>query len=98
MARSTSSETPVGHTRLFSALMWSIPVLFFALLELGLRVVGYGETLPLFVPIKGYESYLQPSDVVARRFFPSGQDSREPPPPPQAPVPSAPTVPGSSMN
>ena len=71
MARSTTSETPVGHTRLFSALMWSIPVLFFALLELGLRVVGYGETLPLFVPITGYESYLQPSDVVARRFFPS---------------------------
>lgn len=46
-------------------------MLFFVLLEGILRVVGYGEDHPLFIPVPGYEDYLYPSPDVARRYFPA---------------------------
>lgn len=55
---------------IFSVLMFSLPILFFVLLELGLRLFGVGESLPLFVPITGFDEYLQPSEDVAKRYFP----------------------------
>ena len=58
-----------GKRRLFIATMALLPVLFFGLLEGGLRLAGYGETYPLFVPVPGYEDYLYQNRDVARRYF-----------------------------
>ena len=55
--------------RLFTAAMLLVPVLFFALLEGGLRVAGYGADYPLFEPVAGYEGYQVQNREVARRYF-----------------------------
>ena len=49
--------------------MLLLPVLFFLLLEGGLRLAGYGEDYPLFVEVEGAPGYLMPSREVARRYF-----------------------------
>lgn len=46
-----------------------IPVSMLVILELGLRLGGYGAYPPLFTPIEGYEEYLQPHEGVAARYF-----------------------------
>ncbi|MBT8399977.1 MAG: SGNH/GDSL hydrolase family protein, partial [Rhodothermia bacterium] len=54
---------------LFYLLTLLLPVLFFVLLEAGLRAAGYGKSYPLFVPVEGYPQYLRPSADVAGRYF-----------------------------
>ncbi len=49
--------------------MLLIPVLFFVLLEGGLRLGGYGDDYPLFVPVEGHPGYLIQNREVARRYF-----------------------------
>ncbi|MCY4672995.1 MAG: tetratricopeptide repeat protein [Bacteroidetes bacterium] len=53
----------------FYALMWSIPVLFFVLVEGGLRVIGFGQDYPLFVPVESAPGYLVMNREVAHRYF-----------------------------
>lgn len=53
----------------FYALMWSIPVLFFVLVEGGLRVIGFGQDYPLFVPVEAASDYLVMNPEVAHRYF-----------------------------
>ncbi|MEM1043220.1 MAG: tetratricopeptide repeat protein [Bacteroidota bacterium] len=66
----TTPDAPTGSRRLlFTGLMLLVPVLFFALLEGGLRLAGYGEDYPLFTPIEGYEQYLVQNRDVAKRYF-----------------------------
>ena len=60
---------PPGRRRLFMALTLALPVLFFGLLEGGLRLAGYGGDYPLFVEVNGAEGMLMPSRQVARRYF-----------------------------
>ncbi len=68
---STPPPPAVSRPRrlLFTGLMLLIPVLFFALLEGGLRLSGYGDDYPLFVPVEGYPEYLVQNREVARRYF-----------------------------
>ncbi|MFQ5568055.1 MAG: tetratricopeptide repeat protein [Rhodothermales bacterium] len=63
------SSLSTGKRRLFTLAMGVVPVLFFVLLEGLLRLVGYGDAYPLFVPISGYPEYLRPSRDVGRRYF-----------------------------
>ena len=49
--------------------MLLIPVLFFGLLEGGLRLAGYGDGRPLFVPLEEDPRYLVRNAEVARRYF-----------------------------
>ena len=49
--------------------MLLLPVLFFLVLEGGLRLAGYGEDYPLFVEVEGAPGYLMPSRDVAHRYF-----------------------------
>ena len=46
-----------------------IPVFFFGLLEGGLRLVGYGDSYPLFVPVHNAPRYITQNRDVARRYF-----------------------------
>jgi tetratricopeptide (TPR) repeat protein len=48
-----------------------VPLLLLGLLELGLRVVGYGYSTRLFLPLRiGDEEFLIPNDKFTHRFFP----------------------------
>ena len=48
-----------------------VPLLFFAMLELGLRVAGYGYSTSYFVPSKiDGQEFLVPNHRFAYRFFP----------------------------
>ena len=70
MTRAPDSAPPAGSRRLlFTGLMLLIPVLFFGLLEGGLRLGGYGDDYPLFVRVEGHPQYLVQSRTVARRYF-----------------------------
>lgn len=57
--------------RLFFLTMLLVPILFFGLVEAGLRVAGYGGSYPLFRAVPGFPDYLQPSEDVANRYFAS---------------------------
>ena len=58
-----------GTRRAFWIATLLLPVAFFALLEGGLRLAGYGGAYPLFVEAEGAEGMLYPSRDVARRYF-----------------------------
>lgn len=48
-----------------------VPILLLGLLELGLRLAGYGYPTRLFLPAKiGSEDFLVPNEKFANRFFP----------------------------
>ena len=67
---------------LFYALALSIPLLFFVLLEVGLRAFHYGDDQPLFIsaPEAGYnEPHLTTNPRVAQRYFPRQGYIPEPP-------------------
>ncbi|NNE45566.1 MAG: tetratricopeptide repeat protein [Rhodothermales bacterium] len=65
-----TGATPLKR-KVFVVMMLLLPILFFALLEVGLRLAGYGEHYPLFEPVPGYASYKRPNEDVARRYFAS---------------------------
>lgn len=64
--RMTSTRT---RQRLFRVLSLAIPVAFFALLEGGLRVAGFGGSYPLFVDVSGAPGYRQANPEVIRRYL-----------------------------
>ena len=62
-------SAPRPQRRLFSVLMWCIPVVFFVFLEGGLRLFGFGSDYPLFIPVPEAPDYLVMDQQVARRYF-----------------------------
>ena len=69
-----ASATPLSARtqRLFWAVTLLLPVLFFGLLEGGLRLGGYGGAYPLFVPVDAAGTVRMPNRDVAKRFFAVG--------------------------
>lgn len=65
----TEPSLSAEKRRLFTVAMWLLPLVFFAALEGALRLSGYGETYPLFVPVPGFPEYLHQNRDVARRYF-----------------------------
>ena len=53
---------------LFYGILVSIPVLFFVVLEGSLRLAGFGETWPLFIPVDKAPDYLAANPAVVKRF------------------------------
>ena len=68
---SSNSRNAPSSRPVFTVIALLIPVVFFVVLEGVLRLAGYGEDYPLFIPVPGYEDYLYPSPDVARRYFPA---------------------------
>lgn len=60
---------PARRQRLYFVLMLLLPPLFFAALEGGLRLGGYGNDYPLFVPVPDFPQYRYQNREVARRYF-----------------------------
>ncbi|MCG6899461.1 MAG: tetratricopeptide repeat protein [Gammaproteobacteria bacterium] len=54
--------------RLFTVVALSIPLLFFLLLEAGLRLAGYGHSYPLFLPVAEAPGFLQANPNIVKRF------------------------------
>jgi len=51
-----------------------VPVLFFVILEGGLRLFGFGEDYPLFIQVPADTDYLYQNPEVARRYFKSQEN------------------------
>ncbi|MEM0962165.1 MAG: SGNH/GDSL hydrolase family protein, partial [Bacteroidota bacterium] len=75
---STSSDPPApspevelspGRRRAFAIATAFLPLLFFVVLEGGLRLAGYGEQPPLFVEVEAAEGRMTVNRQVARRYF-----------------------------
>ena len=49
----------------------ALPFVLLALLEVGLRLAGYGLHPPLIEEVEGYPGYIQPREDVASRYFSS---------------------------
>ncbi|HEX8387172.1 MAG TPA: tetratricopeptide repeat protein [Rubricoccaceae bacterium] len=71
-AAEPAAPLSAGTRRAFWAATLLLPVLFFALLEGGLRLGGYGGAYPLFVPLDASGAVLTPNREVARRYFAVG--------------------------
>jgi tetratricopeptide (TPR) repeat protein len=63
------AELSAGTRRAFLVVTALLPVLFFVLLEGGLRLFGYGDDHPLFVPVEAAPDHLTVNRQVARRYF-----------------------------
>lgn len=60
-----------GRRRLFAVLTVLLPFAGLLLVEGGLRLAGYGQTHPLFVPAAGGSDYAVASSRAIRRFVPN---------------------------
>ncbi len=59
-----------GRETLFRAIALTLPVIFFLLLESGLRIFNYGGNLDLFITApRGYANYYMCNPEVGRRYF-----------------------------
>ncbi len=70
---SAKVSTPLSRRKalLFRFIMAAIPALFFVLLEITLRLAGYGKTIPLFKNFDANPAYYAINPEVGRRYFPS---------------------------
>ena len=59
--------------RLFYLLALSIPLVLLLLMELGLRLLNYGQHYPLFIPSPINPAYLQTNPEIIKRYFPARQ-------------------------
>lgn len=55
--------------RTFKLIMISLPLLFFILLEISLRILNYGGATSLFIPADTTPGFLKVNDNVGRRYF-----------------------------
>ncbi|MBQ1782749.1 MAG: SGNH/GDSL hydrolase family protein [Gammaproteobacteria bacterium] len=65
-----TSTTP-RRTLVFYLIALSLPLLLLGALELGLRVVGFGNSYPLFIEVANVPGYMQANPDVIKRYFPT---------------------------
>jgi tetratricopeptide (TPR) repeat protein len=54
---------------IFWLILACVPILFFMVLELLVRLAGLGMEYPLFIPVEKQAGYLQPNPDVIKRYF-----------------------------
>ena len=76
--RQVNSKTPPAKPtpRSFYLVLWTLPLVLLLVLEVGLRLAGFGASYPLFVPAPE-PGYLQPNPLLVRRYV---DDPRQAPP------------------
>ncbi|WP_371194675.1 hypothetical protein [Glaciecola sp. SC05] len=62
----SAAKSPI----IFYVITACIPVLFFVFFELALRIIGFGQDLPLFIENPAHPSYQLPRPDVMARYFP----------------------------
>lgn len=60
-----------GRKVTFSVVATALPFVLLVVLEVGLRLVGYGSHPPLVEEVEGYPGFIQPREDVAARYFSS---------------------------
>ncbi|WP_148277377.1 SGNH/GDSL hydrolase family protein [Brumicola pallidula] len=66
-----NKSAPASRQRfIFYIIALFIPLLFFVVLEVGLRLVGFGQQVPLFIENPAHPSYQLPRPDVMSRYFP----------------------------
>lgn len=65
---------PAARRRLFVAVTTLIPFLVFASAEIALRLLGVGDSYPLFVDATNRPGYLEANPRVIERFYPRAPD------------------------
>jgi tetratricopeptide (TPR) repeat protein len=63
------TSSAVKRQRLFTAFAFLIPFIVLFAFEAGLRLTGFGKTVPLYVPAKGFEGYVAPNPELIKRYF-----------------------------
>lgn len=65
-----NAVSPQGFRKaIFWLILTLMPLLFFALLEVLVRLIGLGHDYPLFIPVDAQPGYLQPNPEVVKRYF-----------------------------
>jgi tetratricopeptide (TPR) repeat protein len=68
--RLNAMQVSVKRKYIFPLITICIPILFFVILEMGLRLFNYGNNLDLFISAGGeYSEYYKCNPIVGRRFF-----------------------------
>lgn len=55
---------------MFYTIAFILPILLLGLVEVVLRLIGFGHSYPLFVQSEQFDGYLQPNPSVINRYFP----------------------------
>lgn len=55
---------------MFYTIAVALPILLLGLVEIVLRLVGFGHSYPLFVQSEQFDGYMQPNPSVINRYFP----------------------------
>ena len=58
----------------FYAIALLIPLVFFVILEFGLRLIGFGTSTPLFIENPANPHYILPQPNILQRYFPEGTE------------------------
>lgn len=53
----------------FYLILFLLPLVLLILLEVSLRISGFGTSFPLFIPAKSMHGYLQPNPDIINRYF-----------------------------
>lgn len=65
-----NASNPQGARKaIFWLILMLMPFLFFAVLEMAVRLAGLGHEYPLFIPVVNQPGYLQPNPDVVKRYF-----------------------------
>lgn len=64
-----------GRRRIYAAVTILLPFVLLLLLEVGLRLAGWGKTYPLFVPVGDAPDFLRTNVDVVRRFMVDERDT-----------------------
>jgi len=64
------SHTAQSRNKLFFAILFLIPLIFFISLEMGLRIFHYGPNLDVFIPLPENNQYRMINPELGRRYFP----------------------------
>jgi lysophospholipase L1-like esterase len=64
-----------GRRWIFTLIMCAIPVLFFVMLETGLRTAGFGQAYPLFISTPEIPDYIHVNPQVIKRYFNDPRDA-----------------------
>lgn len=58
----------------FRVIAFSLPILFFILMEIGLRLFNYGTELPLFINTPDSNNYILARPDIIKRYFPNTEN------------------------
>lgn len=70
----TKQDKHQKNKKAFYAIALFIPFLFFVIIELGLRLVGFGTSTPLFIENPANPHYILPQPNILQRYFPEGTE------------------------